>query len=59
MSGKQLIKILEKQGWELDRVSSSHHIMKRGRKTLSVPVHANHDLPTGLLHKLLKEAGLA
>jgi predicted RNA binding protein YcfA (HicA-like mRNA interferase family) len=58
MSGKQLVKLLEKQGWELDRVSSSHHIMKRGNETLSVPVHGNRDLPTGLAHKLLKEAGL-
>jgi len=33
--------------------------MKRGSKTLSVPVHANHDLPTGMLHKLLKESGLS
>lgn len=59
MTGKQLIKLMEKQGWKLDRVSSSHHIMKRGRKTVSVPVHGNHDLPTGIARKLLKEAGLS
>jgi len=32
--------------------------MTKGRKLLSVPVHGNHDLPTGTLNKLLKEAGL-
>jgi predicted RNA binding protein YcfA (HicA-like mRNA interferase family) len=59
VSGKQLVKLLEKHGWELDRISSSHHILKYGDMTLSVPVHANHDLPNGLLRRLLKEAGLS
>jgi predicted RNA binding protein YcfA (HicA-like mRNA interferase family) len=58
MSGKDLVKRLEKAGWILDRISSSHHIMVKGSKTISVPVHGNRDLPTGTLHSLLKEAGL-
>jgi len=58
MSGKDLVKRMEKAGWILDHVSSSHHIMKRGNATISVPVHANRDLPTGILNRLLKEAGL-
>ncbi len=58
MSGKQLVKLLEKDGWTLDRISSSHHVLKKGSLTVSVPVHANRDLPTGTLNKLLKEAGL-
>jgi len=58
MSGKDLVKLMEKKGWVLDRISSSHHIMKRGDQTISVPVHANRDLPNGTLGKLLKEAGL-
>jgi predicted RNA binding protein YcfA (HicA-like mRNA interferase family) len=58
MSGKDLVKKLERAGWSLDRISSSHHIMKKGDATISVPVHANRDLPTGTLSKLLKETGL-
>lgn len=58
MTGKELIKLLKKEGWELDRITSSHHIMKKGKQTLSVPVHSNKDLPKGLLEKLLKEGGL-
>jgi predicted RNA binding protein YcfA (HicA-like mRNA interferase family) len=58
MSGKELVKRMEKAGWVLDRVSSSHHIMKKGNGTISVPVHGNRDLPTGTLYKILKEAGL-
>jgi predicted RNA binding protein YcfA (HicA-like mRNA interferase family) len=49
---------MEKAGWMLHHVSSSHHIMKCGEKTISVPVHANRDLPAGILNRLLKEAGL-
>lgn len=58
MSGKELIKLLKKQGWELDRISGSHNIMVKDDKTLSVPVHGNRDLPTGLLHRLMKEGEL-
>lgn len=58
MSGKELVKRLEKAGWVLDHISSSHHVMKRGGNTISVPVHANRDIPKGTLNKLLKDGGL-
>ncbi|MDY6845473.1 MAG: type II toxin-antitoxin system HicA family toxin [Thermodesulfobacteriota bacterium] len=58
MSGKELIKILKLNGWTLDRISGSHHIMIKGDKTLSVPVHGKKDLPKGLLNSLLKHGGL-
>ena len=58
MSGKQLLKRLREDGWELDRINGSHHIMKKGDQTLAVPVHGDKPIPTGLLEKLLKQAGL-
>jgi predicted RNA binding protein YcfA (HicA-like mRNA interferase family) len=58
MTGKQLIKLLKHNGWELERIQSSHHIMVKGAKTLSVPVHGNKDLGKGLLHALQKQGGL-
>jgi predicted RNA binding protein YcfA (HicA-like mRNA interferase family) len=58
MNGKELIKALERAGWVLDRVKGSHHILAKGGKTLSVPVHAGRDIPKGTVAKLLKEAGL-
>ena len=57
MKGNELVKNLQKDGWELDRVSGSHHIMRKGDKIVSVPVH-NKDLKKGILHNLLKETGL-
>lgn len=56
ISGKQLLKILEKMGFILVKIRGSHHILKHmdGRKT-TVPVHRNDDLPSGLLRKIVKE----
>lgn len=58
MSGKDLLKLLRKNGWRLIRISSSHHYMCKGKKVVSVPVHASRDVPTGTLHDILSIAGL-
>ena len=57
MKGKELVKLLEQNGWKLDRIRGSHHIMIKGSKTVSVPVH-NTDIGSGLLHKLMTQTGL-
>lgn len=58
MKGKELVQLLMKQGWKLDHVRGSHHVLTRDGKHLTVPVHAGKELGKGLLHRLLKEAGL-
>ncbi len=58
MSGREPVKRLEKAGWVLDHISSSHHVMKPDGMTISIPVHANRDIPKGTLNKLLKDGGL-
>lgn len=59
MTGKQLKKLLLESGWQLDRVSGSHHIMiKEDRRSIPVPVHGNADLPQGLVHAILRQAGI-
>ena len=59
MTGKQLKKLLEDHGWLLDRISGSHHIMVReGSRSIPVPVHGSTDLPKGLVHAILKQAGI-
>jgi len=56
LSGKELVKVLEKIGFVVVRVNSSHHRMKHedGRVT-TVPVHENDDLPKGLVRKIIRE----
>jgi predicted RNA binding protein YcfA (HicA-like mRNA interferase family) len=60
LSGKDLLKLLEKNGWQLLRINGSHHIYGKSGSVvrLSVPVHGNQPLKTGLLRHLLKMAGL-
>lgn len=57
MRGRELVKLLEKHGWVLDRISGSHHIMvKAGKRPVPIPVHGKKDLNKGVLHRILKEA---
>jgi predicted RNA binding protein YcfA (HicA-like mRNA interferase family) len=58
VTGRELIKLLRKHGWQLDRITGSNHIMKKQEKTLTVPVHGNRDMPKGTRNSILKEAGL-
>ena len=57
MKGKDLVKVLQQNGWRIDRINGSHHVMKKGARTEIIPVH-NTDIPTGLLNKILKRTGL-
>jgi predicted RNA binding protein YcfA (HicA-like mRNA interferase family) len=60
LSGRELAKVLERQGWRLLRVQGSHHIYGKEESVvrLLVPIHGNQPLKTGLLNHLLKMAGL-
>ena len=60
MSGKELAKILEANGWDLLRIQGSHHIYGQAGNParISVPIHRNQDMKIGLLRNLLKTAGL-
>jgi predicted RNA binding protein YcfA (HicA-like mRNA interferase family) len=60
LSGKELARLLERNGWTLMRVNGSHHIYgKTGSVVrISVPIHGNRPLKTGLLKHLLKMAGV-
>ena len=61
VSGKDFARLLEKHGWELKRVTGSHHIYaKSGNPArVSVPIHGNASLKVGLLKHLLKISDLS
>ncbi|HEX5736167.1 MAG TPA: type II toxin-antitoxin system HicA family toxin [Blastocatellia bacterium] len=61
VSGKEFAKILERHGWILLRVQSSHHIYgKQGSNVrLSIPIHGNQVLKTGLLRHPMKLANIS
>jgi predicted RNA binding protein YcfA (HicA-like mRNA interferase family) len=61
VSGKEFAKLLERHGWSLLRVQGSHHVYGKvgSNIRLSLPVHGNQTLKTGLLRHLMKLAGLS
>ena len=56
LTGKELIRLLEQNGFDVVRVNGSHHRMRHadGRVT-TVPVHGSSNLPKGLLRKIVRE----
>jgi predicted RNA binding protein YcfA (HicA-like mRNA interferase family) len=58
VSGKEFAKLLEREGWKLLRVQGSHHIYGRegSNVRLSIPIHGNQTLKTGLLRHMMKLA---
>ena len=58
VSGREFARIIERRGWQLLRVSGSHHIYGKTDSAirLSVPIHGNQDLKRGLLRHLIKLA---
>jgi predicted RNA binding protein YcfA (HicA-like mRNA interferase family) len=58
LSGKEIVKALLKDGWDIDRVRGSHHILRHadGCQT-SVPVHGSRPLPAGTLASICRDTG--
>ncbi|WP_240632843.1 type II toxin-antitoxin system HicA family toxin [Veillonella sp. CNR 79/14] len=56
---KELLKVLKKDGWYIDRIRGSHHMLKHTSKVgrVTVPVHKE-DLKPKTLHTILKQAGI-
>lgn len=60
ISGKEMRKVLEREGWRLTRISGSHHIFHKpgDPQGISVPVHGNKTLKKGIQRGIMKAAGL-
>lgn len=60
LTPKQIIKVLEKRGFQFDRSKGSHHLYyhPESHRRATVPVHKK-DLPKGTLFEILKEAGIS
>ncbi len=57
MTGKEIIKHLEKCGWKVLRVNGSHHRMGKGGLRTTIPVHGNRDIGKGLLAEIERQTG--
>ncbi|PYS20370.1 MAG: addiction module toxin, HicA family [Acidobacteria bacterium] len=60
MKVREILRILEQDGWYLDRTRGSHRQMKHALKSglVTVPGKPNDDLAPGTLNSILKQAGL-
>ncbi|MCH8543087.1 MAG: type II toxin-antitoxin system HicA family toxin [Alcanivorax sp.] len=58
MNGKQVIKVLKAEGFEVLRIKGSHHILGNGRRKVTVPVHGTTDLKSGTLSSIEKQSGV-
>jgi predicted RNA binding protein YcfA (HicA-like mRNA interferase family) len=61
---RRLIRMLEDDGWVLDRVSGDHHTFKHPKRDVIITItitititHPRKDLPTGLVRRIYKLAG--
>ncbi len=60
VSGRDFARMVERRGWQLLRISGSHHIYGKPGSVvrLSIPIHGNRPLKVGLLRHLAKLAGI-
>jgi len=58
LSGKDIVKALGKDGWELGRITGSHYVMRHADgRHVSVPVHGARPLPPGTLASICRQVG--
>jgi predicted RNA binding protein YcfA (HicA-like mRNA interferase family) len=59
LTAKEIIRILERHGFNLSRSSGSHHIYKNSEgKRVTVPVHAGKIIHPKILISILRDMGM-
>ena len=60
MKAKEVIKLIQKDGWFFERHAGSHKIFKHPTKRgiVVVPEHGKEDIKIGTLNSIFKQAGL-
>ena len=61
ITGPEMCRLIETNGWSLRRISGSHHIFsKQGeRKVISIPVYGSKVLKPGLAVRIARDAGVS
>jgi predicted RNA binding protein YcfA (HicA-like mRNA interferase family) len=59
LTGKQLVAVLARVGFDVQRIKGSHHFLRHtdGRTTV-VPLHGSETIGVGLLAKILRDCEL-
>ena len=58
VTGRQMIRVLQKAGFWINRWKGSHAIMEDGDRIISVPCHSSRTMPTGTQRAIIRDAEL-
>ena len=58
-TGREMVRILQRQGFRLVGVRGSHHFFERGDMRTTVPVHGNRNLKIGTLRSILRDVDIS
>jgi predicted RNA binding protein YcfA (HicA-like mRNA interferase family) len=61
LNGRQIVRALQRGGFDIVRVSGSHHVMRKPGVPSSkvvVPVHGSKAIPVGTVRSIVKQSGL-
>ena len=57
MKDVELLRKLQKEGWQVKSIRGSHHKLIKDEKTITLAVHRK-ELKKGMLEAILKQAGM-
>lgn len=55
MSGKEMLRFLQRQGFNVTHIRGSHHHLEKGSRQTVVPVHGNRSLKKGTFQGILRD----
>jgi predicted RNA binding protein YcfA (HicA-like mRNA interferase family) len=58
VGGAEVVKRLQRAGWQVVRVRGSHHLLEKEDRVVAVPVHTRRELGIGLLRAIEKQTGV-
>ncbi|HEX6960793.1 MAG TPA: type II toxin-antitoxin system HicA family toxin [Lacipirellula sp.] len=59
VTGAEMVKFLQQEGFTLLRVRGSHHFLQREELRTTVPVHGNRPLKIGTLRSILRDINMS
>jgi len=59
ITGAEMIRFLQRDGFVLVRVRGSHHFFDSGELRTSVPLHGNRPLKIGTLRSILRDINMS
>lgn len=59
ISGREVRRVAERAGWEYQRHSGDHMVMKKAGEVLNLSIPDHRELPPGLVRVLIRTLGMS